>query len=77
MDRRVVALSLLSRLPVLSVAAESPEPLAAASAATGGTWPVFFTPHPQEDAQLLCEVGVRSAPAGPAVCCSSRLRLPA
>jgi hypothetical protein len=55
MDRRVIALSLLSRLPVLSLAVESPDPLAAASAATGETWPTFFTPNPQDDTALLCE----------------------
>ncbi|KXZ55315.1 hypothetical protein GPECTOR_3g449 [Gonium pectorale] len=52
LDRRVIALSLLARLPVVCVATACPDPLPAASAASGDTWPVFFVPHPEDTRQL-------------------------
>ncbi|PNH10274.1 hypothetical protein TSOC_003013 [Tetrabaena socialis] len=60
-DRRVIALSVLNKLPVICVATAAPDALAAASAATGHTWPVFFAPHP-EDSRSLCEWLVEQLP---------------
>ncbi|KAG2448602.1 hypothetical protein HYH02_006493 [Chlamydomonas schloesseri] len=53
LDKRVIALSLLSRLPVISCTSSAPQALPAAAAATGDTWPVFFTPHMPEDVRPL------------------------
>ncbi|GLI60649.1 hypothetical protein VaNZ11_002846 [Volvox africanus] len=55
LDRRIIALSLLNKLPVVTLATRSPHVLPAASAATGDTWPVFFVPHPQEDMRPVCQ----------------------
>ncbi|KAG2444829.1 hypothetical protein HXX76_001571 [Chlamydomonas incerta] len=53
LDKRVIALSLLSRLPVISCTAGAPQALPAATAATGDTWPVYHTPHMPEDVRPL------------------------
>ncbi|GLC43230.1 hypothetical protein PLESTF_000406300 [Pleodorina starrii] len=54
LDRRVIALSLLNKLPVVALTSRCPDPLPAASDATGDTWPVFFVPHPHEDMRPVC-----------------------
>ncbi|PNW88582.1 hypothetical protein CHLRE_01g035650v5 [Chlamydomonas reinhardtii] len=53
LDKRVIALSLLSRLPVISCCCSSADALPAAAAATGDTWPVFHMPHMPEDVRPL------------------------
>ena len=60
LDKRVVALSLLSKLPVISFCCNSTDALPAAAAATGDTWPVFFTPHPHEDVRPMAEVRTKA-----------------
>mgnify|MGYP001807318633 CR=1 FL=1 len=57
LDKRVIALSLLSRLPVISCCCSSADALPAAAAATGDTWPVFHMPHMPEDVRPLVKVG--------------------
>ncbi|KAG2448601.1 hypothetical protein HYH02_006492 [Chlamydomonas schloesseri] len=55
LDKRVIALSLLGKLPVVSCSCSGANALPAAAAATGDTWPVFFTPHPHEDIRPMAE----------------------
>jgi hypothetical protein len=57
LDKRVIALSLLSRLPVISCTSSTPQALPAAAAATGDTWPVYHMPHMPEDVRMLVKVG--------------------
>ncbi|EFJ44928.1 hypothetical protein VOLCADRAFT_94709 [Volvox carteri f. nagariensis] len=56
LDRRIIALSLLNKLPVVVLATQYSNALPAAKAATGDTWPVFFVPHPREHMGPVREV---------------------